>query len=201
MSDKIKLAVFDLDGTITHKDTYLEIVKYDKGIIMSRIAYAYLLWNVLLLKTGKIDNDRLKRNIVARFFKNASAKRLNELGEDFAEEVLPGITYSDALERIAWHKSMGHRVVILTASCDFWLKAWASKLEVDLIATEVCYENDRFTGKLKTPNCYGTEKVTRLRTAYTPTQYEYAFGYGDTPSDQHFMDLMQESYMCHFSII
>lgn len=193
--NKIKLAVFDLDGTITFKDTYLEVVSFHKGRPFFYIAKTYLYWNVLLLRLSLINNDRLKRNLVSLFFKGKSAGELQRLGLNFSREVMPRIVYADAIERIKWHQKEGHQVVILTASCDFWLTAWADKMNLSLVSTEIEYVNNTFTGELIGANCYGPVKVDKLREQYPEAEFEYAYGYGDTSSDLYFMSLMEEQHM------
>ena len=64
-------------------------------------------------------------------------RRVRALGEQFVRDVLPGLIRPIALERIAWHKDRGDRVVVVSASLDAYLIPWCRALGLDLICTEL----------------------------------------------------------------
>ena len=66
--------------------------------------------------------------------------------------------------RIRWHVAEGHRVVIVSASYEHYVRVLADHLGLDgVAATRLAVGADgRLTGDLDGPNCRGPEKVARL---------------------------------------
>jgi phosphoserine phosphatase len=67
-----------------------------------------------------------------------------------------------------WKKSggtkKGHKVVIVSAFIECWLKKWCDK--INLITTRLEIQEGKITGKFATKNCYGIEKVNRIKERY-----------------------------------
>jgi hypothetical protein len=78
-----------------------------------------------------------------------------------------------AIEKINWHKNQGHKVVIVSASIDCWLRPWCEKNGLELIATKLEIKDDIVTGKLLSKNCYGVEKVNRIKELYDLEIFEF----------------------------
>ena len=49
---------------------------------------------------------------------------MSDARKRFTAEVIPTILFPKAIEKINWHKENGHRVIVVTASCDAWLGDW-----------------------------------------------------------------------------
>lgn len=188
------LAVFDLDGTITSKDTFLEFIRFVHGSVKLYTGLLLHLPFIGLFYLRLYPNNRLKEKIFHYFFKNYSTNQLNNLGVTFSREILPKICFSKALKRLEWHQQQGHHIVILTASAEIWLQAWCKAHHFDLIATVYKIKNERFTGKIQGKNCYGKEKVFRLQQQYNLQEYSLTYGYGDSPSDWHFLKIVDKPY-------
>lgn len=78
---------------------------------------------------------------------------------------------------------------IISASPEFLLHGLCAELGVTLIASKV----ELHTGKLLSPNCYGSEKVSRFR-EMEPTAVIGKF-YSDSTSDKPLADLAEESFL------
>ncbi|MCZ8257941.1 MAG: HAD-IB family hydrolase, partial [Polaromonas sp.] len=122
----------------------------------------------------------------------------------FAQD-FPGQLREDAMARLAWHQQAGHCCVMVSASPDVYLPRVAEQLGFDaLICTgmEVEGEGDkaRLTGRMKTPNCHGEQKVVRLR-AWAAERFGAAglegatlYAYGDTSGDKPMLRLAQHAW-------
>lgn len=188
------LAVFDFDGTITSRDSFLEFIRFTHG--------SWQLWGGLLKHSysivfyflGRYPNDRLKEKIFTHFYKGLSHEQMEIWGNAFANGRLLEICRPQALRCLAWHREQGHRVIILSASAAIWIGAWCEQRDLELIATRWEFENGRCTGRISGSNCWGPEKWRRLREKTNPANYTYSYGYGDQSADKHFLQHLQESY-------
>ena len=193
------IAVFDLDGTITRKDTFLEFIRYVKGGIRFYIGIIVLSPYILLYYLRLLPNDKLKERFFRYFFKGMSESYLCTKGNDFSVDVLPVLCYHKALERIHWHQSQKHRIIILTASSNIWLSEWCKVNGVELIGTRFEVNANRYTGRILGKNCHGLQKKHILETILQEGKYSETFGYGDSRADKHFLQLLEKRFYREFS--
>nr|MBX2876561.1 haloacid dehalogenase-like hydrolase [Saprospiraceae bacterium] len=192
------IAIFDLDGTITSKDTFLEFIRMTHGSI--RLYAGFLLNGLSMAKyfLKRIDNQTFKEIIFGHFYKGYKEADLRALGVKFSENILPTICFPKALERLKYHQENNHEIVILTASSSIWLGDWCHQNNFTLIGTEYEVHKGKITGKIAGKNCYGEEKVQRLLAKFQLQDYTKSFGYGDSKADQYFLDIMDEGYLNKF---
>ena len=50
--------------------------------------------------------------------------------------------------------------------------------------------NDPISGKWKTPNCYGQEKVNRIVEEINVDSFEASYAYGDSKGDREMLELV-----------
>lgn len=127
-------------------------------------------------------------------FRGEDPTRLRDVGERYAADVLPGLIRPLALERIAWHKARGDRVVVVSASLDVYLHPWCRTLGVDVICTELEARDGRLTGRYVRGDCCGAEKARRIRERYTLADYATVHAYGDTEEDREMLELAQRRH-------
>ena len=81
----------------------------------------------------------------------------------FAKRIVAKGVYADARERIAADRAEGCRVVIATASYDFYVRSIAAQLGIDeIIATRSTVEDDRMLPRIAGENCYGPAKLRMI---------------------------------------
>jgi len=197
-SMKQGLALFDFDGTITNKDSLLEFIKFSSGkmnfyLVMSMFL-PLIFYHVLLKKDGEVA----KRKVLSFFFKGKTKKALDDLGKSFAREIIPKILLSAALDEIQMHKDRHHRVIVISASLESWLRPWTSRMNLELISTEMEFRNGKFTGRFATPNCNGQEKVNRIEAYLNLQDYYPIYAYGNSKGDRPMLELADHGFYRHF---
>lgn len=169
---KKKIYCFDFDGTLTTSDTLLEFIKYAKG--RSRFLMVFLMYSPLLvlMKLHLYPNWKAKQRIFAHLFAGMRIEKFDALCRGFAEEnqhlLRPkGITLL--------HEALvaGTQVFIVSASIDNWVRPFfdiRNLKGVQVLGTQIEVEDGKLTGRFKTRNCYGEEKVNRIIQTLTTTQ-------------------------------
>lgn len=188
------IAFFDFDGTITTKDTLLEIIKYRHG--KAKFYLGFLLHSpwLVLMKLGIISNQTAKEKVLKLFFGNMTTEQFRVFCEQFAAEMIPGLIRPKALKEIDKLKQAGADVVIVSASPENWLQPWCAALNVSLMATRLEVVNDKLTGKIKGNNCHGEEKVRRIKEVYDLANYNDVYCYGDTSGDKPMLALASHPF-------
>ncbi len=164
---KKKIYCFDFDGTLTTSDTLLEFIKYAKG--RGRFLMVFLMYSPLLvlMKLHLYPNWKAKQQIFAHLFAGMRIEKFDALCRGFAEEsqhlLRPkGITLM--------HEALvaGAQVFIVSASIDNWVRPFfdiRNLKGVQVLGTQIEVEDGKLTGRFKSNNCYGTEKVRRIQEA------------------------------------
>lgn len=195
------LAVFDLDGTITRRDTLLP---YVMGCPVNPVRKAFGLivftWSLLLFVLGLRDHGQLKSALIRSTLAGTSRERIDAWTAVFVLRLLEGGAFIDALERIEQHRQRGARLVLMSASTDLYVPAIARMLKFDeVICTGVVWNGNRLDGRLSTPNRRGTEKTRcfqELRAAHAgvPTA-----AYGNAGSDLDHLRLADQPLLVNGS--
>jgi phosphatidylglycerophosphatase C len=185
----MKIAFFDFDGTITTRDSFIDFLIYATGYLNFIAGICILSPALLAFKCNFIPNWRAKEIVLSHFFKSWDMEEFRTLGAQYARERLPRIIRTTAMQRIAWHKSQGDLVVVVTAAIDCWIMDWCDRNGLDLLATQLEVADGRLTGRLGTKNCYGPEKVRRIKAAYNLEEFSKIYAYGDSPGDREMLAL------------
>jgi phosphatidylglycerophosphatase C len=191
---KPTLALFDFDGTITRKDTLLEFIQHSKGSLALMAGLALLSPALICMKLRLLPNAKVKEWLLRVFFSGKTVEAFNESCAEFARQRLPGLVRAKALKEILEHKKNGHRVVVVSASAENWIRNWTEEHQVELIATKLETANGRITGNICGRNCKGQEKVDRIREQINLTDYKYIYAYGDSAGDMEMLKIATHSY-------
>lgn len=169
---KKKIYCFDFDGTLTTSDTLLEFIKYAKGT--SRFLMVFLMYSPLLvlMKLHLFPNWKAKQQIFAHLFAGMRIEKFDALCRGFAEEnqhlLRPkGITLV--------HEALvaGAQVFIVSASIDNWVRPFfdiRNLKGIQVLGTQIEVVDGKLTGRFKSNNCYGAEKVRRIQEALPMSQ-------------------------------
>ena len=188
----MRIAFFDFDGTITKQDTLIKFIRFFVGDMKFIVGILVLLPKFIAYKFNLISNQYIKENITKYFFSNIDVAEFKTKAERFSLNNIDILVRKNALKRIKWHQKNGHKVVIVSASIDYWLKPWCDKNHIDLIATKLEIKDNKITGRLDNKNCFGGEKVRRIIGKYRLSDYDYIYAYGDSRGDYEMLQISSE---------
>lgn len=183
------LALFDFDGTVTTKDTFSKFLIYLMPPFRL-IFEALILGPIYLAYTFKlVSNNTAKGLALRRVLRGHSDEQLKKLGQHFYQKHCFQLIRPDAIKKIEWHKSEGHQVVLVSASVAYWLSPFAADYELDLICTKVKIVDGVCLGELDGLNCFGPEKVRRIKEKYNLNEFDQVYAYGDTRGDKEMLEM------------
>ena len=192
------IAFFDFDGTITKKDSFIDFVIFTEGKKKVWIGIIVNFISIIGYYLGINSGHFLKEKLLTYFYKDLDQDRFSELGIQYSKSALNKTIRPKALKRIEWHKEQGHQVVVVSASISQWLEPWCKRLEIDCIATEIEFKNNKLTGKLKGNNCIGPEKVSRINKKYNLKTSDYIYAYGNSRGDKEILNIANEKFYRYF---
>lgn len=198
MSEKTALVLFDFDGTISTKDSFIEFMKFTHGtpVFMFRMAMGFATF--FGWKIGLVKSHYTKVKALKSFYKGWTKERMDEARKRFTDEVIPTILFPKAIEKIQWHKEQGHRIIVVTASCDAWLGDWIKLMELEVLCTEMELKEGVYTGELSQPNCRGKEKVNRVKQHLNLDNYSEIYAYGNDHGDNQMLAIADHPHFREF---
>ena len=184
------IAAFDFDGTLTRRDTFMPFLA--RGLGWPRFVWAVICCLPWLAGYALrlVPNDIAKQKLMLQALKGRSTLEMDDWATRWMANDFPGQLRDWTMARLAWHQQAGHCCVMVSASPDVYLQKVARQLGFDdLICTEMEVVSGVLTGRIRTPNCHGEQKVLRL-TAWMNERFGAAcagaatlYAYGDTAGD------------------
>lgn len=189
-----QLLLSDFDGTLTTHDTLPAFIHYACG--WKRMAIGFLIFSpiLILMKLGFYPNWKAKQRLFGWFFGSMEIDRFNALCSDFAAENAH-LLRPEMAQIVAEAVQRHDRVAVVSASIDNWVAPFFGD-GIQVIGTQIEVKDGHVTGKFKTNNCYGPEKVNRIRQeiGLEPRNELLITAYGDSRGDREMLALADRAF-------
>lgn len=198
-----KLAIFDIDYTITKKETLMEFYKYSIKEDIKNIRFLpRALYSGVMYTLGIYDEKRVKECFL-KFIDNIEEKDLQNLVKRFYKNRLSKILYKDAIDMMYKLKEEGYDIYLISASPEFYIKEFYNIDVVDkIIGTRFEFSQGKFARKMMGNNCKGEEKVRRLKEVLSKenieVDFEDSYMFSDSLSDKPLLDLVGKPYLINY---
>lgn len=192
--DTRPVAFFDFDDTLVHADSMLHWQRwYARRRKLWHIGP--WVWGALLLRGLGKPPVWMKRAYMATANRE-SPESLSTLVRQFSREFLSQCGLAEMLDRAWLHHSLGHQVVVVTASPRFYLEHLDDLLPPHvLVATEFEFHGDKLWNLpgIKGRNVKGPEKLEALREAGFDLPRDGTFAYSDHISDAPLLESVEHA--------
>jgi phosphatidylglycerophosphatase C len=186
-----RVAVFDLDGTITYRDT---LVPFLLHVLRRRPLRVLRLWPLpwaLARYAVRQDRGVLKQSLIRYVLGGLGRAEIAAHVERFLDALWPSGLRPGALEAIERHRVAGDRLVLLSASPDLYVPRIGTRLGfADVVCTGVQWDEERLHGDLTTANRHGPEKrrcVEELRARHPAARF---VAYANAASDLAHLEIV-----------
>lgn len=191
------VAFFDFDGTLTTRDSFLAFLKFTHGYL-HYVNFILLSPILVLYKLGVISNSKAKEIVFSFYYKGKSESDFLALSSRFCATVIPTIIRKEAYDKLKWHQKQKHRVIVVTASFEQVLLPWIRQEGIEVIGTKLIVIDQKIAGKIKGKNCYGSEKVIRIKDTINISDKMITYGYGDSRGDKEMISLVAHKFYRKF---
>lgn len=197
----LQLVFFDLDGTITRRDT---LVPYVLSLLMRRPWRLPRLLGVLpaLLRfaTGNADHGELKGQLLRCALGGLPRRVIDAHTARFVPRLLANGIRADARRAIDAHRSQQDHLVLMSASVDLYVPAIGSALGFsETICSRVRWQGDRLHGALLSPNVRGQEKLVQVRQMRMRFPDARTIAYGNSMPDLPHLDSVDQGWCVNAS--
>ncbi|WP_035289779.1 HAD-IB family hydrolase [Clostridium sp. KNHs214] len=195
-----KLAIFDVDYTLTKRETAMEFMffmmkKNPKFIIhFPKSAISAVLYAIKVYDAGKAKEKFLG------FIDGIEEKRMQDTVKEFYRERLSKILYKDAIDTIKKLRAEGYRIILISASAEFYLNQLYNIKEVDkVMGTRFEVVDGKHGSKIIGVNCKGEEKVKRLKEYIKKegiqVDFKNSYMFSDSMADLPLFKLVGKPYL------
>jgi phosphatidylglycerophosphatase C len=180
------VAAFDVDGTLSRRDTFLPFLQ--------RVCGAQRLYGALArsMAAGRTGRDAVKDALLLRLLAGRDAEQVAEAGRDYAAFLTQTARLRpETVARAAEHARRGHQLVVVSASPEVYLGPLGERLGFDgVLSTRLEVADGRLTGRMVGRNCRGPEKVARLE-GWLAERFDgdavRLYAYGDSSGDRELL--------------
>ena len=177
--------MFDLDGTLTRRDTLLP---YVMGFLLRHPARLARLLGVVpacaLFLLGRADHGELKSAFIRITLGGRHRAELEAWTARFVERLLARGVFADALKRLEHHRAQADFLVLLSASTELYVPLIGRALGfAQSICTGLEWNGDVLVGRLTTSNRRGEEKVRCVEQLRAQHPRRLLAAYGNSGSD------------------
>lgn len=185
------VAAFDFDATLTDRDTVVPFLRRLAGDTGLAVGLAREARNVVPA-VARRDRDRLRVIATRQVFAGRRIAEVDAAAAPYGAHIHDTWLRADTTGRLAWHLEQGHRVVIVSASYEQYVRVVAARLGAEaVLATRLEVDAGTCTGRLAGDNCRGPEKVIRLRSWLAAEGLERdevtLWAYGDSSGDRELL--------------
>ena len=180
------VALFDLDGTLTWRDTLMPFLA---GYALRHPARLIRFWRlapalVEYAARGR-DRGRLKSRIIRAVMGGDCRAQIDAWADTFVRTLGPRHAFRPgALAALEAHRAAGDHLVLLSASPDLYVPLIGRLLGFErTLCTELRWRGDRLDGALQGPNRRGEEKLRCLESLRPEYPGTPIVAYGNSGSD------------------
>lgn len=194
-----RIAAFDFDGTLTYRDTLVPFLVRAFGARRVAAAVSRTASTAARARLGRLEGelhhrDATKEALLADLFAGRDAAWVSAQGKAFATTLHRRLR-SEMVEQVAWHRSEGHELVIVSAGLSAYLEPFARRHHFNqVMAVELeTDESGTLTGALAGPNVRGPEKEVRLRAWFGDEPPEMLWAYGNSSGDRELLAMADKA--------
>jgi phosphatidylglycerophosphatase C len=196
-----RVVFFDLDGTISRRDT---LFGYVAGFVRrhpSRMPrYLAVLPALIGYALGVRDRGYLKGALLHAVMGGALRKEVQAWTDEYVPMLIERGVFDEALAAIRKHRDAGDHLVLMTATVDLYVPDLAQALGFDAyLCSKVAWSEDHLEGWLTSANMRDEEKAAALRRTVAKFPGRRLVGYGNSAPDLPHLKLVDQAYLVNAS--
>lgn len=183
------LALFDFDGTLCEIDSFT-------GFIFFTLPKRHIFWRglrilpwIMAYYVGVYPAHLMRPKLFKYMFKGQSQQHVNTAATDYAAQLVRQHLSAVVYEQLRQHQSLGHEIVLVSASIQLYLKPVCQQLGIQLICSEVDTTHPQLSGEYSSLDCSNAQKKVRILEQLNIDDYAQVYAYGNSVEDHAMLSL------------
>lgn len=197
-SEKPVLSVFDFDGTLTRRDSFVPFLRFAFGKRVFSLRMLRLVLPTLRCFSRKLTRDELKEVLITTFLTGTDARWVEKKAQEFCERYWHKMMRPEGLRAVAAEIASDAEVTLCSASPELVLRPFTERLGIKLIGTQLEEKDGILTGKINGNNCRCGQKIARLQQVYGDLSAYHMRAWGDSRGDYELLYAAGEPHWRHF---
>jgi HAD superfamily hydrolase (TIGR01490 family) len=192
-----KISIFDLDGTLTKSDTYLPyLIGFLKRNPKRWLKASILPFAAVMFYLKIHDNQWLKTIFLKVILGGETKDNILAWNKIFLDKLFTEGLREDIVTILKKRQNAGDIILLSTASLDIYVPDIQNWFSINhLICTNTLWQDDCLTGELDGNNCYGLEKLARVKSYMRKHNISGEVSvYSDHASDWPIMNYADKAY-------
>jgi HAD superfamily hydrolase (TIGR01490 family) len=193
--ERIILAIFDFDGTLTVGHLWSGIFQHHRQHKLKTFSlFVYLIthlpfWAVARMGLYSEEKNRARWGAdLSSLFKNFTTEQAHQAFEWVADNYFQPLMRLDIIRKLEEHKMQGYKIMLLSGMFKEFLEVMGEKLGADyVVGTNLEVVNNVYSGHIIPPLCFGENKARLLdefiRNQKLSVDYSRSFAYADSIYD------------------
>jgi HAD superfamily hydrolase (TIGR01490 family) len=193
--EKIIIAIFDFDGTLTGGHLWSGIYKHHSQNKIKRLPlFVYLITHLpfwIATKMGVYSEEKNRSKWgedLSVLFKGFTTDQAHKAFEWVAENYFKSLMHQDVVTKLEEHKMQGYKIMLLSGMFKDFLEVMAEKMRADyVVGTNLEVVNNIYSGHIIPPLCFGDNKARLLaefvRKQNIDVDYSRSYAYADSIYD------------------
>jgi phosphatidylglycerophosphatase C len=196
-----RLVFFDLDGTISRRDTLFGYVAgFARRHPLRMPRFMAALPALIGYALGVRDRGYLKGALLHAVMGGALRRDVQAWTDEYVPMLIERGIFDEARAAIRKHRDAGDHLVLMTATVDLYVPELAQALRFDAyLCSHVTWSEDRLEGWLASPNMRDEEKAAALRRTVAKFPGRRLVGYGNSTPDLPHLKLVDQAYLVNAS--
>jgi HAD superfamily hydrolase (TIGR01490 family) len=200
MKNKEVFAFFDLCNTLISyqtADDFIDFVGRKHNKLLTNLNKVFL----SMLSSIRVLNGNRYKRLQLYQIRGIDKKAIQQAAQDFIQEKLLINQNKIIIEKLNWHLSQNHTVVIVSGGYTEYIKLYAESLGVShVIATDIEFKKLKTTGKIEGLDCMGINKIMKLKKKFNFDEIDFSnsFAYSDHESDIPLLSRVGNSFVVSF---
>ena len=192
---RMKLALFDFDGTIAEGDSIVSFLCY--AVLSGKARYPVLARGIIgyLKQKRRGTSTIFYKEQALSFLTGMTAEERHAFCRAYVEKELVPRFFPAALRELQTCREQGYYILLVSASVSLYMEELPAFLPVDAVLSTqaVMDEQGKYTGRLQ-ENCKGPEKINRIEEYLRKREWtldrENSRAYGDSRSDRYMLSMV-----------
>jgi len=183
-----KYIIFDLDGTLTTKDTLKDFSLF--ALKKGNLSFFWFIFLMILLKVRLIPNPTFKRLYAYFCLKGYNEKFIKKVAKDWFN-----VRGLKLIRREFLKNYLDQQAIILSANFDFLVELFAKYLGIkEFVCITLETVNNKYTGKICGMIPYSKDKVNAIIKKFGYEVLQNAIAYGDDETDKYLLNVVKKAF-------